>query len=119
MPTIGDIRQHLRKAAGSAADEEAAQKWTQVLEYIRLHWSPDIPSKTRIRERTQRAINAAGGLAYIADCEPEAKQWARKRFLEAYVRYAELQQEQYLLPDGEVKNLLAGLAQTKALEAAE
>jgi hypothetical protein len=115
IPTIGDIRQHLQKAEGDATDELAERKWTQVLEYIRLEWSPDIPSQRRITERTQRAINAAGGLAYIADCEPEAKQWARKRFIESYIRYGALEQEQYLLPDGELKDALADFAQTKAL----
>jgi len=115
MPTIGDIRQHLRKAESNAAEEEASQKWNQVLDFIRLEWSPDIPSKRRISERTQRAINAAGGIAYIADCEPEAKQWARKRFIETYVRYGELQQEQFLLPDGKLKELFANAAKTKAL----
>jgi hypothetical protein len=119
IPTIGDIRKHLQKAEGNAAEEGAAAKWSQVVEYIRLHYSPDIPPKNapRITERTQRAINAAGGLAYIADCEPEAKQWARKRFIESYIRYGELQQEQFLLPEGELKNLLAGFSQTKALPA--
>jgi hypothetical protein len=119
IPTIGDIRQHLQKAQGDAAEAEAAQKWTQVLEYIRLEWSPDIPSKRRITERTQRAINAAGGLAYIADCKQEAKQWARKHFIESYIRYGDLQQEQFLLPDGELKNALAAFAQTKALPASK
>jgi hypothetical protein len=51
----------------------------------------------------------------VADCDLESKQWARKRFIEAYIRYGELQQEQFLLPDGELKNLLADVAQTKAL----
>lgn len=120
MPTIGDVRQHLEKAKSNACEEAAGRKWAQVLEYIRLHYSPDIPPKNapRITERTQGAINAAGGLAYLADCEPEAKQWARKRFIESYVRYGELQQEQFLLPDGEIKKLLAGVAEAKALPGA-
>jgi hypothetical protein len=129
IPTIGDVRQHLSTAEGNAAEEGAAQKWTQVLEYIRLHWSPDIPPcldcingrqcelhkpprvYRRVSDRTQRAINAAGGLSYIADCDLESRQWARKRFIEAYIRYGELQQSEYLLPDGEVRNVLAGAAQ--------
>ena len=94
IPTIGDIRKHLQKAESNALDEEAAQKWTRVLEYIRVQWTPDIPSRNApdFREQVRRAIHAAGGLAYIADCEPEAKQWARKRFIESYIRYSELEQ---------------------------
>jgi hypothetical protein len=117
FPKIADILEHVEHAKENASEEEAAQKWTWVLEYIRLHWNPDIPPRNapRISERTGRAIRAAGGFAYIADCDLESKQWARKRFIESYVRYGELQQEQYLLPDGELRNLLADVAQTKAL----
>jgi hypothetical protein len=41
--------------------------------------------------------------------------WARKRFIEAYVRYAKLRQDEYLLPAGEVPNLLAECAETKSV----
>jgi hypothetical protein len=83
-----------------SAEEEAAQKWTKVLDYIRVHWNPDIPPKNapRITERTMRAIKAAGGLAYLSDCDRESLQWARKRFIETYLRYGELQQGEYLPP---------------------
>jgi hypothetical protein len=37
--------------------------------------------------------------------------WARKRFIEAFIRYVELRQEEYLLPPGEVRNLLTDSAQ--------
>jgi hypothetical protein len=116
FPKVADILECVEDVKKKAGDEEAAQKWTAVLEHIRREWSPDIPSKRRISERTQRAINAAGGLAYIADCEPESKQWARKRFIEAYVSWGELQQDGYLLPPGEVRDLLAECAASKSVE---
>jgi hypothetical protein len=116
-PSPSEVLGFVTAAEGNAAELEAAQKWTQVLDYIRLHWHADIPPKNapRISERTQQAINAAGGLAYIADCEPEPKQWARKRFIESYIVYGEPRQEQFLLPDGETKSLIAASAQAKAL----
>lgn len=116
IPTIGDIRQHLQKAERNAAEEEAAQKWEQVLAYA-VRTSPDIPDKNPppIKERTRRAISAAGGLNYMRDCDNESLQWSRKRFIEAYVRFDELQQDEYLLPPGEVRDLLAVAAETKAL----
>ena len=111
MPTIGDVRQHLSRAETNASEEEAAERWEIVAYAVKL--SPDYPDRNPpcISERTQRAINAAGGLDFIRDCDAEALTWARKRFLESYIRWGELQQDQYLLPDGEIKNLLAEAAQ--------
>jgi hypothetical protein len=91
---------------------EAALKWDTVLAYA-VRCSPDYPDKNppRILPRTQSAINAAGGLGYVRECDRESLTWVRKRFIEAYVRYGELQQSEYLLPEGGVKNLLATAAQ--------
>ena len=70
--------------------------------------------------RQLRHADALGGFPHnvpnrLTVSEPEAKQWARKRFIETYVRYGELQQEQFLLPDGKLKELFANAAKTKAL----
>ena len=118
-PAPAEILALVTVAEETLADEAAERKWCQVREFIRLHYNPDIPSKNapRITERTQRAINAAGGLAYLADCDRESLQWRKKEFIEAYLRWDELEQDQYLLPPGKVKNLLAGTAQAKALPA--
>jgi hypothetical protein len=116
IPTLGDIRQHLQKAEHNAIEEQAAQKWDGVVGYAE-RLSPDICEKNprRISEQTRRAINAAGGLDYIRECDMESLQWARKRFVEAYVRYAELRQDEYLLPPGEARNLLAACAAEKSV----
>lgn len=116
MPTIGDVRQHLQKAEDGAEEQGAAVKFEQVLAYA-VRRSPDIPEKNppRISERTRRAINAAGGLDYLRDCDRESLQWARKRFIEAYIRYAELHHDEHLLPPGELRDLLAGAAEQRLL----
>ena len=112
IPTIGDVRQHLSQAESNASESEAAQKWDTVLAYA-LSLSPDYSPKNPrpISERTQRAINAAGGLTFIRECDAAALTWARKRFLESYVQWGQLEQDKYLLPDGELKTLLAATAQ--------
>ncbi len=117
-PSPADVLELIAKAGRNAAEAEAGRKWQQVLDYIRIHYNPDIASKNapRITERTHRAISAAGGLAHIADCGLESRQWARKRFIEAYLRWAELQQDEYLLPPGEVGDLLAECAASKSVE---
>jgi len=119
-PSPGEVMAFISTAETSTTEEEATQKWDKVLEYA-VRRSPDIREKNppRISEHTRRAINAAGGLDFLRDCDRESLQWARKRFIEAYVRYTELQQDQYLLPAGELKTLLAEFSETKALPASE
>lgn len=118
MPRIGDVRQHLSKAEESAANVEGEQKWQRVLDYA-MRLSPDYPDKNppRISEQVRRAINAAGGLAHIRDCQSEDLPWARKRFIEAYLRYAELERDGNLLPEETLTNLLADGANKKLLPA--
>jgi hypothetical protein len=67
-------------------------------------------------KRTRRAINATGGLAYLSECIGDNLVFARKRFIEAYLRWDELKRDEYLLPPGEVKNLLADIASTMSVE---
>jgi len=106
-PSPGEVLELIEHAKENAGESEAAQKWEVVLAYA-LQRSPDYADKhaPRILPRTQQAINAAGELDWIRDCDAESLTWARKRFIESYVRWGELQQDQYLLPDGEIKNLV-------------
>ena len=115
MPTIGDVRQHLTKAEVCATNLEAEQKWQQVLAFAQST-SPDYAGRPiRIKEQTRAAINAAGGLDWIRDCPADELQWAKKRFVESYEQWTALGKNKFLLPDGEIKNLLADAAQMKAL----
>jgi hypothetical protein len=117
MPTVADVLTHVKVANSTASQEEAERKWQEVLRYIRLHYNPDISTQSGqpIGKRTGRAIEAAGGLPYLSECEPEAKQWARKRFIESYLRSEELEQNFNLLPEGKFKNELKALAVAKSL----
>jgi hypothetical protein len=115
MPTIGDVRKHFEISKSDAAAEEAARKWDSVLDYVRFHYHPDLSVRSgpRIVERTRRAINAAGGLAHIANCDSKSLAWARQRFMERFIRWSGLEEVQFLLPPGEMKNLLADVARAK------
>jgi len=99
-------------------DEKAAQKWNEVRRYIREDYHPDLKHHQcrRISERTSRAINAAGGLGYVSECIGDDLVLARKRFIESYLRWDELEQDKFLLPEGEVKRLLAETAKTMSVE---
>lgn len=118
MPSVADVLVHVEAVKVSASEEQAERKWQQILDYIRLHFNPDLSVQTgrpRINDRTRQAIRAAGGLPYISDCEPEAKQWAKKRFVEAYLRWEKLERDFAMLPEGEFKNSLRTLAEAKSL----
>lgn len=114
-PSPAEVLGFITAAQASAVEEEASQKWAKVLEYA-VRRSPDIPDRNppRISERTHSAIRAAGGLDYIRDCDRESLAWARKRFVEAYVRHVQLEHDGHLLPDGTIKNLLRSVAAQKS-----
>jgi hypothetical protein len=118
FPSPAEVLGFVSAAQASAIEEEAGQKWTRVLEYA-VRRSPDIPEHNppRISDKTRSAIRAAGDLDYIRDCDRESLQWARKRFVEAYVRYVQLEHDGHLLPDGEIKSLLETVAAQKSLPA--
>jgi hypothetical protein len=118
IPSIGDVRQHLNKAESKAAEEEAAQKWQRVLEYARRHFHPDLSVRRgpRISERTRRAIAAAGGLGYLSECSKQSLVFARKHFVESYLRWRELEQVERLLPPGKVRDLLTEYATMISVE---
>ena len=116
-PKVADIREHLEQAKRSSAQEESQKAWIWVLDYIRLHYNPDLSVNRapRIPERTLRAIKSAGGLQYLSDCSKRDLVFAQKHFIEAYLRWDELRQDEFLLPEGDLANLLAELAESKAL----
>lgn len=117
FPTPADVLEPLRKTQDAAVPIEAEQKWLEVLAYAQST-SPDYPSRPRrIREQTQAAIRAAGGLDWIRDCPQDDLQWSKKRFIEAFTSWNVLEKNKFLLPDGELKNLIAGAAQKLLPEA--
>ena len=111
-PKVADVREHLDRANSNHAEEQAALAWQKVRNYIRLDYHPDLSScRPRFSERVRRAINAAGGLADLSECSGENLVFARKRFIESYLRWDELKQDEYLLPDSDVKELPGGAAE--------
>lgn len=111
FPTPADVLEPLRKTQDAGTPMEAERKWLEVLAYAQTT-SPDYPSRpVRMKEQTQAAIRAAGGLDWIRDCPKDDLQWCKKRFVEAFMSWSVLEKNQLLLPDGELKNLIARLAQ--------
>jgi len=120
---IADGREHVSSAASRSTDEAAEQAWQRVLEIRRTSWSPDAPGgfyggPPRLSPRIAQAARAAGVWRDFPTTEA-LHVWAKKVFFESFLAWGEREQEKFLLPDGEVKNLLARFAETKALPAPE
>jgi len=118
FPKVADIRGEIDEAKTAATQGAAEIEWQRMLDLRRRYWSPDMPGgfsrgMPKLSERVQRATNASG-VFKLQDCEPDTLHvWAKKRFIESYINFDKI--EEFLLPDGEIKNLLAVAAQTKAL----
>lgn len=106
FPTPADVLEPVAEAQNAGVPLAAELKWLEVKRYADST-SPDIPAKPiRIKEQTQAAINAAGGLDWIRDCATDELQWAKKRFVEAWENWTIAEKNQFVLPEGEVKNLI-------------
>jgi len=116
---VADIRQHVDRAKETALGEAADLEWQRVLDLRRVYWNPDMPGgfsrgMPKLTERVQNACRAAGVFRNVETTE-QLHIWGKKRFIESYLAWESLEQSQYLLADGELKNMLAEIAETKAL----
>jgi hypothetical protein len=122
---VSDVRKHVTHAEENAVGEAAEQAWARVLDIRRRHWNPDIPGPLHrvlatLSERVRQAVRAAGVFREFTAAEFESgalHTWAKKRFVESFIAYGELERDKFLLPDGEIKALLVGVAKRKALPA--
>jgi hypothetical protein len=118
LPTVGDIRGHLDATAKKELASRADLEWQKLLDYIRRYYWADGPwehKAPKLPERVRVSANAAGGLAYLNECDRESLQWAKKRFVENYIAWEEMKKDQWLLPEGTLRNLLLEASTEKAL----
>ena len=118
---IADVREHVARAETNATAEAAQKAWERVLEIRRCHWNPDIPGPfnralAALPERIRQCARASGVFRDVESAD-DLHVWAKKRFLESFTAYGERAQDAFLLPDGEIKNLLADFSSVKALPA--
>ena len=118
---VADIRKHVSHAESNATNESAEQAWQRALEIRRAHYNPDMPQHlarvlARLPERIRQAARAAG-IFREHDSIEALHVWAKKRFVESFIAYGELEHDKFLLPEGDVKHLIADIAEAKALPA--
>jgi hypothetical protein len=123
IPQIGDIRAQIDDATKSATQQATELAWQHVLDLRRRFWNPDMPggfsrNMPQLSERVQQAARAAGVFRDFESVEA-LHVWAKKRFVESFIAYSEFEQDEFLLPDGEIKDLLSGFAQTKMLASSQ
>ena len=116
---VADIRKHVTHAEGNVEHQNAETAWQYILDVRRVYWNPDMPGGfsrgvPKLSERMAQAARAAGVFREFESLEA-LNVWSKKNFIESYLRYGELEQDKFLLPDGELKDAIAKLAQQKKL----
>jgi hypothetical protein len=123
FPKVSEILEPLESAEKKAAPEAAEEAWQRVLDIRRVHWNPDLPGPfsrvfSKLSERIQQAARAAGVFRDFESVE-DLHTWAKKRFVESFIGYGEREQDAFLLPAGEIRDFLLGIAEQKALPASQ
>lgn len=109
FPTIADVLEPLNKAAKRDNETTAEKAWQFTLDYCRRWISPDIPNPTgmpKLKPEIDAAARAAGGLYYLESCPTVKLEWAKKSFVEAFLRNRETAEHEQLLTGGELGKLL-------------
>jgi hypothetical protein len=117
---VADIRKHVSHAESNATLAAAEEAWQHVLECRRLYWNPDLGGFARdmpnLSERVRQAARAAGVWRDFPTVEA-LHVWAKKQFMEAFIKWGESEADKFLLPDSEIKRMLVDAARSKALPA--
>lgn len=116
---VADVLEHVERAKKAATTEAADRAWEYVLDLRRVYWNPDMPAgfsrgMPKLSPRIERACRAAGVFRDHESVEA-LHVWAKKQFIESFLRWDETGESENLLPNGEIKSLLASFAETKAL----
>src|SRR5277367_1160915 len=119
FPKVSEILEPLESAEKNATPEAAEEAWEIAFDIRRRYWNPDIPGPFNralagLSDRVRQACRAAG-LWRDFDSVADLHTWAKKRFVESFIAYGEREQDAFLLPDGEIKRLLADAARPMAL----
>jgi hypothetical protein len=61
------------------------------------------------------SCNGAGGFAWLNECNRDDLVWAKKSFVESYITWEEMGKDQWLLPEGTLRNLLLEASSETAL----
>jgi hypothetical protein len=119
FPKVSEIIEPIQTAKEVSVPEAAERAWQQLLALRRSEWNPDMPNRLKdsLSKKSDRFQCAARSAGVFRDFESvdDLHTWAKKRFVESYISYDEREQCKYLLPEGEIRNMLSVLAEKKML----
>ena len=122
FPKVSEILEPLQTVKEAALPEEASEAWQKVLSIRREHFNPDFPqylvrAVAQLPERVQRATRASGVFQEVSDPD-QLHTWVKKKFVESYSAWDEIEERQHLLPAGPIKSMLTAVAGLKSLHGA-
>ena len=90
-PTPGHVRKLIEISSQLRTEQEADQAWQSAMHACEQQYHPDIGWRgPKLTERVARAIASAGGVHYVTQCSCDELVWAKKRFVESYLRAEKL-----------------------------
>jgi hypothetical protein len=110
FPKPADIRDCVTNAMEKQVLILAEDAWQRSQKWIHAYWHPDVgyvKGAPQLEAEIEYAMRAAGGIPYLWSANGEALMWAKKRFVESFVRVDVLQSQERLLSSAEAKNILA------------
>lgn len=118
FPVPAHVRAQIDTARENLTMVKAQIAWETTLDWIRRWYRPDCRDmKVKpLEEIAFRCLTAAGGPSHVAECSLEDLVWAKKRFIEAYLSFSQLQADQHFLPGSEAKQILQGLAPEESVQ---
>lgn len=118
FPAPADVLALLDIAEEKQIENDAEDKWHELLHRIEAHYHPDIGWKgPPLPDRMDHAARAANGIHYLSQCAESDLVWAKKRFVECYLRDEKLEEYAPLLPEmREVAKLLGDMKQVSNSE---
>ena len=120
FPVPGHVRELVITANAGLLESEAETAWQKTMRVIAKHYcGADIGwdrHAAPLIGRVDHAARAAGGVPFLATCAEEELVWAKKRFIECYLRDENLPEwEQFGMPR-ELLQIVADIAKKKELK---
>lgn len=97
FPTPADVRVQIDRAEELDLESEAEDAWQGLLDSIAENYIPDIGRSPPLAWDVEHAARAAGGLHYLESCPNSELVWARKRFIEDFLRIRKTGDANHLL----------------------
>lgn len=107
FPVPAHVFSLLNEAKELARTGRAEDAWLHALATLTEQFHPDVGWRgPKLAERVHRAVEAAGGIRYLWMAGPDKLVWAKKEFIECYLRDEKLAEYADLLPAPELQALL-------------